>query len=521
MSRDVTRSELFVRELPLAALTAGLVEVPHDLAVTDVTLDSREVRPGSLFLACRGRAHHGLTFAQQAVAAGARAILYEPDPSAAPPPARGLDPGHALFVAEVPGLSSHIGTIADRFFGAPSQLLTVAAVTGTNGKTTCAYLLAQSLTLIGRAAGYIGTLGCGLPDAIAPFGLTTADAVTVHRQLARLRALGAECVCMEVSSHALEQGRVDAVRFHAAAFTNLTRDHLDFHGSMEAYAAAKARLFEWQGLAARIINIDDPFGLALARRFDASGARLLVTTRGAQAQSHRAALPHAELVAARRVAIEPAGSRIEIDSSAGQASLRLPLIGGFNVDNALTVLAALLALEVPLARAVDALARCRAAPGRMEVVGSPDGAVIAIVDYAHTPDALEQALTAARAHCRGALRVVFGCGGDRDAGKRPLMGRVARALADEVILTDDNPRSEDPERITADILGGIEDARGVSIEHDRAAAIRGALERSVSGDVVLIAGKGHEQQQLYASDARAFSDRAVAQEFFSRSRGRP
>ncbi len=515
-----TESPGSARGLPLAELTAGVLDSPADVRVTDVTLDSRDVRPGALFLACRGATHHGLAFAQAAVAAGARAILYDPESAAEALPAAvaAASPGGPVYLAEVPRLAQHAGTIADRFFGAPSQFLAVAGVTGTNGKTTSAYLLAQALTRIGRLAGYIGTLGAGLPGAIEPFGLTTADVVSVHRQLAQLRALGAECVSMEVSSHALAQGRVNGVRFRAAAFTNLTRDHLDFHGTMEAYGRAKARLFERE-LAARIINIDDAFGLALARRLEGAAGRLVLTTRRAADEPALRAIRGAESVCARGVEHTSAGSSLELHSSWGSARLSVPLLGDFNVENALTVAGVLLSEDVPLDRVVAALGECTAPPGRMEIVRGPDGGALAIVDYAHTPDALTKALRAARAHCAGALRLVFGCGGDRDPGKRPLMGRAARELADEIILTDDNPRTEDPGRIVAGILAGMGSSAPVRVEHDRAAAIRIALERSSAGDVVLIAGKGHEDYQIVGGERRAFSDQAVARAFFTRSQG--
>jgi len=501
----------------LARLTVGLLDLPADIQVTNVTLDSRSVEPGSLFLACPGARHHGLAFAGQAIAAGARAILYEPqgaDESLRE--AQAAARNRVVLFASVPGLAEHAGTIADRFFGEPSQFLAVAGVTGTNGKTTSAYLLAQALTILGRTAGYIGTLGAGLPGAIESFGLTTADVVTVHRQLAHLRSLGAECVGMEVSSHALEQGRVNAVRFRAAAFTNLTRDHLDFHGSMAAYGAAKMRLFE-RDVAARIINVDDAFGLELAQRFAGSPGRLVVTARRAGG-AQWAAAHGAEYVCARRVEAQPEGLGLAIASSWGTTQVRLPLIGDFNADNALTVLGVLLSEDVPLARAAAALVSCVAPPGRMEKIGPARG-VLAIVDYAHTPDALANALRAARAHCSGTLRAVFGCGGDRDPGKRPMMGRTARELADEIIVTDDNPRTEDPRHIVAEILEGIGSDAKVRIEHDRAAAIRDALAACAPGDVVLIAGKGHEDYQLVGRERRPFSDQAVARAWLEGAKG--
>ena len=495
----------------LAELTAGLVAVPAAVEVSDVTLDSRAVGPGSLFLACRGHGRHGAEFAGEAAARGARAVLYEPSAGALElmETALGVVRGRGnaskdVFVAPVPQLSHHAGVIAGRFFGEPSQAMTVAGITGTNGKTTCAWLLAQALSRCDRPAAYMGTIGFGFPDALAATEHTTADAVTVHRRLAALRALGAEAVSMEVSSHALDQHRVGGVRFHTAAFTNLTRDHLDYHGTMAAYADAKARLFGWPGLAARVINVDDEFGARLAAQL--SAAQLIITTR---ARPTPVLPPGARQVSATRVEAAVSGLRIEVESSWGAAQLNVPLIGEFNADNALTVLAVLLAWDIPLAEATAALESCRAAPGRMEAFGGRAGP-LAIVDYAHTPDALAKALRAARRHCRASLKVVFGCGGDRDPGKRPMMGRLAAELADELVVTDDNPRSEPPERIVADILTGIPHGIPATVEHDRARAIRVTIARSGPEDVVLIAGKGHEEYQIYGTERRPFSDRSVA-----------
>ena len=489
---------------PLGELVAGWVAVPPGLTVTDLTLDSRAATPGALFLASRGRSHHGFAFEPEAVGLGARAVLYEPDDAQAAPQ---LPP--EVFAAPLAELTSRAGLIADRFFGAPSQRITVAGITGTNGKTTCAWLLAQALQRCHRQCGYMGTLGVGLPPQVSPMPHTTPDAVTVHRQMAALAAAGAECVSMEVSSHALDQGRVNGVRFHTAAFTNLTRDHLDYHGTMEHYGAAKARLFAWPGLESRIINFDDPFGAALARA--PSPARLILTTRAA------VPLPAgAQFVRATRVQPESTGLTIEVESSFGSVELSVRLMGEFNVENALTVLAVLLAWNIPLRDAARALARVRAARGRMEMFGGRGRSPLAIVDYAHTPDALANALRAARLHCRGQLRLVFGCGGDRDAGKRPLMGRIAAELADDILLTDDNPRSENPQRIVADIMAGIAAGAPLTIEHDRALAIRVALQRSAPDDVVLIAGKGHEDYQIVGAERRVFRDQSVVADELAR-----
>jgi len=501
------------RRRRLAELTAGLVAAPAQLEVTDVTLDSRAAGPGTLFLACRGHARHGAEFAGEAVARGARAVLYEPSPGArelVEAGVRGLadarrSGSEEVFVAPVSQLSRHAGTIADRFFDRPSASLTIAGITGTNGKTTCAWLLAQALSRCDRSAAYMGTIGFGFPDRLADTEHTTSDVVTVHRRLAQMRALGAEVVGMEVSSHALDQDRVGGVRFHTAAFTNLTRDHLDYHGTMAAYAEAKARLFAWPGLALRVINVDDEMGARLAAQ--SSAAQLVITAR---ADATPATPPGAREVRAVRVQAAVSGLRIDVESSWGAISLDVPLIGEFNADNTLTVLAVLLAWDIPLRQAAAALEACRAAPGRMEAFGGRGGAPLAIVDYAHTPDALAKALRAARHHCPGRLRVVFGCGGDRDAGKRPMMGCLAAELADESVVTDDNPRGEPPARIVRDILAGLPAGAAVRVEHDRAQAIRTTIARSGAEDVVLIAGKGHEEYQIYGSERRPFSDQSVA-----------
>jgi UDP-N-acetylmuramoyl-L-alanyl-D-glutamate--2,6-diaminopimelate ligase len=497
---------------PLKALLGGLVDVPERLEVSDITQDSRSVTPGAAFLACRGRTHHGLDFALDAVAAGARAILWEPAPGVTAPT---LDA--AVVVCAVPNLSAQLGFIADRFFDAPSASLTLAGITGTNGKTTCAWLLAQALELCGRRAAYIGTLGVGMPGALTTLAHTTPDALTLHRLLAQLRASGVDSVAMEVSSHALDQERCAGVRFHTAVFTNLTRDHLDYHADMGAYGAAKARLFNWPTLAARIINVDDPFGLELAREQlqarlarDTPGARLFLTSQ----RPAEWAASGADYVCASAVRPLASGVTIDIESSRGSARLDSSLIGSFNVDNLLTVLAVLLAWELPLASACDALARCSAPPGRMQAEGG--GAwPLALIDYAHTPDALAKALHAARAHCRGQLWCVFGCGGERDRGKRGEMGRIAATLADQIIVTDDNPRREDAREIVVPIMEAITAAGGAPhtrVIHDRAQAIRAALGHAQAQDVVLVAGKGHEDYQIVGSDRRAFSDAAVVRQ---------
>jgi UDP-N-acetylmuramoyl-L-alanyl-D-glutamate--2,6-diaminopimelate ligase len=478
----------------LAGLLDGLAELPRDVEVNDLTRDGRAAKPGCAFLAVHGTHEHGLKYAPQAVANGASAILWEPAPVAQVP-----DLPSEILVAPVPHLREHASTIADRFFGSPSRELAIAGITGTNGKTTCAYLLAQALEAAGRPAAYMGTIGTGRPRTLVASSLTTGDAVTVQRTLARLKADGAQNVAMEVSSHAIDQWRVGAVRLRTAAFTNLTRDHLDYHGSMESYAATKARLFRTE-LQSRIINVDDPFGRQLA--IDPRGrGRLVVVSRGHQSHTRAAD----GFVRAMHVELSPRGIEMEFDSSWGSGALSSPLVGDFNVENLLTVIALLLDWGLAPDRATDALARVHAAPGRMETFGG-GRAPLTVVDYAHTPDALRKALSAARAHTRGRLVVVFGCGGDRDPGKRPLMGEIAAELADDVVITDDNPRTESPAAITQGITAGIPAGRPYRIEHERGRAIRDAVIDAGADDVVVIAGKGHEDYQVYGEERRPFSD---------------
>jgi UDP-N-acetylmuramoyl-L-alanyl-D-glutamate--2,6-diaminopimelate ligase len=479
----------------LARLLDGIAPVPRDVQLSDITLDSRQVRQGSAFLACRGARHHGLDFAADVARRGAQVILWEPDGAVSPPE---LDSD--IVLAEVPGLSRHASELADRFFAMPSRAMDVIGVTGTNGKTTCAWLLAQALGACGRAAAYLGTLGSAFDGELVAGEMTTPDAVTAQRELAAFRARGARAVAMEVSSHGLAQGRVGAVHFDAAVFTNLTRDHLDFHGDMTAYGAAKASLFERSDLRLRVLNTDDAFGAELAGRAEFSGR--IACSR--QARRVAGEGPH---VFAREIAFDARGTNFLLDSSFGSARVDTKLLGEFNVDNMLAVLAVLLGSGVAPQVAASAARGLLAPPGRLETFGEAGGAT-AVVDYAHTPDALDKALTVLRRHCTGRLWVVFGCGGERDRGKRAQMGAVAARHADAIVLTDDNPRGEDGDAIVADILTGL-GGTAVEVIRDRRAAIQHALHAAHAGDVVLIAGKGHEDYQIVGGERRPFSDRAV------------
>jgi UDP-N-acetylmuramoyl-L-alanyl-D-glutamate--2,6-diaminopimelate ligase len=482
-------------------LLDGIAKIPATEArVSDLTLDSRQVRAGSLFFALPGQNVHGLDFAADAATRGASVVLWEAGDDVLPPV---LPQG--VFAAAIPDLKKLVGRIADRFFNWPSSHLRIVGITGTNGKTTCAYLLAQCLERLGNAAAYMGTIGWGRPDALAEPTHTTPDAVTVHRTLAQLRSSGVRELAMEVSSHALDQGRVDAVHFQAAAFTNLTRDHLDYHGTMREYGAAKARLFQAAELKHIVLNVGDEFGRALAQTYTGS-ASLIAIWVGAGDSGWLADRE----VHATQVRMESRGISMELEGSFGKLTVKTQLMGRFNAENSLIVIACLLSFGVSLTDAANALAECKPAPGRMEVLNADArNKPTVVVDYAHTPDALAKALTAAREHCAGALWCIFGCGGDRDAGKRPVMGAIADELADQIIVTDDNPRSEDPQAITAAIVSGIK-SHAVRVIHDRGDAIATALKEAQAIDVVLIAGKGHEDYQIYGQTRRRFSDRSAA-----------
>jgi UDP-N-acetylmuramoyl-L-alanyl-D-glutamate--2,6-diaminopimelate ligase len=485
-------------------LLDGIAPVPTtDAGVLDITLDSREVRPGSLFFALPGRTVHGLKFAVEAAARGASVVLWEPAADVEPPklPA-------TVFAAAIPGLRGLVGRITDRFFNWPSSQLRVTGITGTNGKTTCAYLLAQCLERLGSQAAYIGTIGWGRIAALEPPTLTTPDVVTLHRALATLRASGVREVAMEVSSQALDQDRVAGVRFQSAAFTNLSRDHLDYHENMAAYGAAKARLFEAPDLRHIVVNVGDAFGREFAQNY--SGRVPLTAIWIGDGDSGW--LAEGALRAAQ-VNLDAHGISMQLDGSFGKASVATRLLGRFNAENSLVVIACLLSLGASLSEAARVLADCVPPPGRMEVVEpTARDKPMAVVDYAHTPDALAKALGALREHCKGALWCVFGCGGDRDPGKRPIMGAIADDLADQIIVTDDNPRSENPQHITRAIVSGIR-SHAARVIHDRGEAIAAALKEASAEDVVLIAGKGHEDYQIYGETRRSFSDRREAQRY--------
>ncbi len=488
----------------LAQLLQGMVTVApaDDRPITGLCADSRRIRQGELFVARRGAHTHALDHAPQAIARGAAAILTEGGDAQALRAALGVP----VFVLE--DLPSALGRLADRFYGEPSRAMQVIGVTGTNGKTSVTHFIAQALAQAGQPAGLIGTLGLGPWGRLAAASHTTPDVLAVHAELARQRALGVRFVAMEVSSHALDQGRVAGVRLRAAVLTNLTHDHLDYHGDLHAYAQAKRRLFEELHPAAAILNMDDALGREL---LEALHGRLPLWAFGLGERPWCA--EGAAPIELRGLHLHPGGMRLELATPLGGGVLESPLLGRFNASNLLAALATLLELGMPLDEALHQLGRVQAPAGRMERFHTA-GRPLVVIDYAHTPDALEQALRTLRQHARGRLVAVFGCGGERDAAKRPRMGALAAGLADRLILTDDNPRGEDGEAIIQAILSGIPPERGteIHIERDRRRAIALALAEAGPQDIVLIAGKGHEDYQEVAGQRHPFSDRAVVQE---------
>ena len=487
--------------MTLGALLAGFAETPAvlaDLPVSGLAADSSAVRPGDLFFALRGGRWHGLEFLDAVRAAGAQAVLWEPPYAGSLP---GADAASPLLA--VPELRQKLGRIASRFYGEPSRQLQVVGVTGTDGKTSCAHFIAQALSDAERGpCGILGTLGAGVYGATEPSLHTTPDALSVQRWLAGLVAAGRRYAAMEVSSHALDQGRVNGVEFAVAGLTNLTRDHLDYHGTLEAYAAAKRRLFFDSQPRWAVLNLDDAFGRAIAADWS-DRSRLVGYGLGARPEWLE------QFVWGEDLELSPAGLQLRIRSSWGDGVLRAGLLGRFNAHNLLATLATLLALEWPLTEALARLAQTATASGRMERLGGGPGEPLAVIDYAHTPYALEQALTALREHGGGRLWCVFGCGGDRDAGKRPLMGAAVERLADRMIVTDDNPRTEDPDRIVAAILAGMQRPETAAVIRDRRAAILHTLTEAEAGDIVLIAGKGHEDYLIIGAHRFPFRDRAV------------
>ncbi|MBP0047526.1 UDP-N-acetylmuramoyl-L-alanyl-D-glutamate--2,6-diaminopimelate ligase [Marinobacterium sp. AK62] len=461
--------------------------------ISSLALDSRQVEPGCLFFARQGSRVKGSDFIPDALERGAAAIMVaagELDSEARQ--------AIKVPVLEVEDLDRCIGQVASRFYDSPSDSLKVIGVTGTNGKTSCACFLVQALEQLGHRAALIGTLGNGFWGELDTATHTTPDPISLQRLMARLRDGGAEYIVMEVSSHALDQQRVSGIQFAAGAFTNLTRDHLDYHGDMNAYGDAKARLFTDYQPPVQLLNLDDVFGRTLWERLEPAPGRVL---------GFALSEPGADLTL-EGLEFNPSGIAFTYKGVTGEARVQAPVMGSFNASNLLLCAGLLEALGFEVASIAAALSGIEPVPGRMQPLPKVEGKPAVVVDFAHTPDALAQALQALRLHSgpKGHLVCVFGCGGDRDTGKRSEMGELAAKLADRVLVTSDNPRSEAPEAIIADILAGVPTGVDVEVEVDRAVAIRRAVATSGPEDVVLLAGKGHEPYQEIQGVRHPFND---------------
>lgn len=458
--------------------------------VETLVSDSRKIKSGDVFCAYPGEHQDGRRYIAQAIAAGAGAVLWEEDNFA-------WDDAWHVPNLPIKELRTSVGEIASQVYGEPSKKLWMIGITGTNGKTSCSHWLGQSLTALGRKTAVVGTLGNGFPGELSAAINTTPDPIDLQVQLSGYVKSDAQAVAMEVSSHGLAQGRVNGVAFDVAMLTNLSRDHLDYHGDMQSYAQAKAGLFAWPGLSCAVLNLDDEFGASLAASLDQSRVKVIGYGMGKGD------------VSGSNLHIDANGIRMQVRTLWGDSKIESPLLGAFNAYNLLGVLAVLLASEVKLDDAVRVLNQVSPPAGRMQRLGGASKPLV-VVDYAHTPDALEKVLQTLRDLRPQAAKLicVFGCGGDRDKGKRPLMGKVASALADSVIVTSDNPRGENPRAIIDDVVTGM--GGNYHVIEDRASAILHAIREAHAGDVVLVAGKGHELYQEIKGVKHPFSDAEVS-----------
>lgn len=482
-----------------------LLDDCDDIKIGGLAIDSRKVKKDDLFFACQGELSHGLIFADSAVKNGAIAVLWDECEDCDDAVEKISQQVSCLHCDD---LKMKMGKIADRFYQHPSAQLKVTGVTGTNGKTSVAHFIAQCMDEADKRCGVLGTLGNGFPGELIMTGLTTADAVSVHRDLEILRANNASNVVMEVSSHGLDQGRVNGVLFDSAVFTNLSQDHLDYHETLDAYAEVKRKLFFMPGLNAAVINLDDDYGRVLAKECK---SRLSVWGYSTQAEFDGWQDYADCFVQAANIKAVTQGFEVAVKTPQGDGDLSVSLLGDFNVSNVLAVLSVLLINDVPLDEALEKLAGISSVSGRMEVI-AVDGKPSVVVDFAHTPAALEEACRAVKTHFDGRLWCVFGCGGDRDRSKRPLMAKVAEDYADKVVVTSDNPRSEEPQKIIDEVVAGFNDDSKVKVILDRRDAIAYAIEQAQENDVVLLAGKGHERIQIVANETFKFDDRLVAKE---------
>lgn len=479
-------------------LLDGIAHWPegNSVAITGLSVDSRVIKPGDLFIAHAGPVAERQHYINYAINQGAVAALREATEHT---PAYEIKKvgGRNVPIIAVHNLRAQVGLIASRFYNSPSAQIQMIGITGTNGKTSCSQFIARGLQAAGYPCGVIGTLGSGFPDQLSTQGLTTPDATALHHELANFKEQGAKCVAMEVSSHSLVQHRVAGVQFKIAVFTNLTRDHLDFHGTMENYGNAKEQLFLQPGLKYAVINADDPFGAKLLATY---GEKL-----SCFAYTADNVTTNVPTISAHNIKFQQQGFSATIKTPWGEGVLHSNLLGRFNLSNLLATIATLGIMEIPLDKILQYLGNVPTVNGRMQALGGGKLPLV-VVDYAHTPDALEKSLKALREHCSGQLWCVFGCGGNRDKGKRELMGQIAERFSDQLIITDDNPRFENPEIIVEDITKGLLCPWAAEIEHNRRAAIAHAIDCAGAHDVVLIAGKGHEQFQQICSERIPFND---------------
>lgn len=470
------------------------LEEQQDIEISGIASDSRAVQPNYVFFASQGKKNQRNDFINDALQRGASAVVVDAE--------QDVEVSCDVPVIRIKQLSKNLGLIASRYYGDPSSQLKLIGITGTNGKTSCSHLLAQCLDLQGYRCGIIGTMGCGFYEDLQPVANTTPGPIELQSHLYALLCAGADHVVMEVSSHGLEQFRTVGCEFNVAVFTNLSRDHLDYHGSMEVYGAAKLKLFAERSLTAVIVNLDDDFATRVVDVV-AEGVTIIGVSLEGQTSSKVSSSINGKIIDKSL-----SGTRVAANTSWGGSEFFTHLLGDYNVSNALLVLAVILYEGESLEKAMHALQFLKAPKGRLESFTAENKALV-VVDYAHTPDALEKVLHTLQAHTAGDLWVVFGCGGDRDKGKRPQMGRIAEKFANHICLTDDNPRSEPSAQIIDDILQGIQNPAVVIVEPEREAAIRRVITAAAANDIVLIAGKGHEDYQIVGDQVIPFSDRDV------------
>ena len=490
------------RGVLLADLLSGFSDhLPvNAIDINAVAINSIDVVRGSLFIAMKGLSTHGIDFAIDAVRAGAVAVIYDAADEYCqqrlPLLKKQVD---SCWIA-VDQLDQTSGHIVSRFFGNPGQVMTMIGITGTDGKSSVTHLLIQALSRIGKSCASIGTLGFGIGNQLTPDKLTTPDVVSLQARLQHFLQQGCEIVAMEVSSHALQQYRVNGCDFDIAVLTNLGRDHLDYHDDLEHYAAAKSRLFEDFNLSGRVVNLDDDLGHRLSQV--QSSSPLIRFSIDNKQEAHA----EVQLLEYEKTTL---GQNIHASTPLGEVTAVTALIGDFNIENTLACIAILVALGFDHASIELAVKDLKPIPGRMEKFSGQQTMAPAVVDFAHTEQALRACLSACRAHTQGQIWCVFGCGGDRDPGKRAGMGRAVEELADHAIVTDDNPRTEAPEKIVADVLAGMNQPNAATVVHNRQAAIEYALSQAGTQDLVVVAGKGHEQEQIVGIERRPFSDRQV------------